>query len=508
MKKIFTLAFIFLMGVSSMIGQQRYIDQLFSDVEVSKDVLYGVNASVLPVPVTGEAIPVPLLMDVYEPAGDTLEERPLVIYFHTGNFLPHPDNGSPTGTKTDSAVVEIATRLAKMGYVVAAAEYRKGWNPLSDDQDIRKFTLINAAYRGVQDCRTAIKFFRRNHAEFGNMYGIDPGKVVVWGQGTGGYISLNAMALDEYIEIPQTPGGKFIFEIGGNPVPMVIEAVNGDINCDSVGIVPQGYPSLPAGDTLNYPNHVGYSGDFNMAVNMGGALGDTSWMDPGQPAVVSYHVPTDPFAPYMVGLVIVPNLNTSVVEVFGSYVVQEFSNRMNNNDAFADMSYDGDFSATANSRNDGLDGLFPLFGSIPDNSAPWDWWSPDNENHQSGLQTNPDMSAMKARGYIDTIMAYYAPRACEVLGLDCALTNVNQVPAKEYLTVSPVPANNYLRIESKSGEQIQTVHIYDMQGRLLQTKESEHSNVVEMNRNDLPSGQYILRVFFKDAVASQFIQFH
>jgi hypothetical protein len=115
---------------------------------------------------------------------------------------------------------------------------------------------------------------------------------------------------------------------------------------------------------------------------------------------------------------------------------------------------------------------------------------------------------MKARGYIDTIMAYYAPRACEVLGLDCALTNVNQVPAKEYLTVSPVPANNYLRIESKSGEQIQTVHIYDMQGRLLQTKESEHSNVVEMNRNDLPSGQYILRVFFKDAVASQFIQFH
>ena len=397
-----------------------------------------------------------------------------------------------------------------MGYVCAVATYRQGWNPIASEQEERVFTLINAAYRGVQDCHTAIKFFKRNYVELGNSFQVDTGKVVVWGQGTGGYISLNSAALDQYIEIPLTPGGKFLTEVGGMPVPMVLEQVNGDLNCDSVGITFPGYPGFPAGDTLNYPNHVGYNGDFQLAVNMGGALGDTSWMDPGQPPVISYHVPTDPFAPYKAGLVIVPGFNLPVVEVFGSYVVQEFSNRYDNNSAFANMTYDGDFSEVANSRNDGLSGLYPLIGTGGENdSAPWEWWNPDsNVNHGNGILTNPDMSAEKARNYIDTILAFYAPRACEVLGLECALSNVQQVPAETHLSVAPVPSVDHVIIESKDQSLIETVHVYDMQGRLLVSQEGIRSSRYEFQRKGLPGGQYILRVFFKEKVASQFIQFH
>ncbi|GIV31176.1 MAG: hypothetical protein KatS3mg029_0527 [Saprospiraceae bacterium] len=140
----------------------------------------------------------PLVMDVYEPVGDTETDRPLVIYFHTGSFLPFPQNGITGGKKDDSTAVEICKRLARMGYVAASADYRLGWNPLDPQELNRRWFLINAAYRGVQDARTCIRYFKKTAAEAGNPWGIDPNKIVLWGQGTGGYITLNSMCLDDY----------------------------------------------------------------------------------------------------------------------------------------------------------------------------------------------------------------------------------------------------------------------------------------------------------------------
>ena len=58
----------------------------------------------------------------------------------------------------------MATRLAKMGYVAAVASYRLGWNPVATTQTERVYTLINAAYRGVQDSRAAVRYFRKGVA--------------------------------------------------------------------------------------------------------------------------------------------------------------------------------------------------------------------------------------------------------------------------------------------------------------------------------------------------------
>ena len=502
-----------LLIVSVGYSQTRYIDQVFTEVEVETDVTYGVNATIILLGQFNEAVPQELKMDIYQPAGDTLQDRPLVVYFHTGNFIPFPQNNGPTGTRKDSTVVEIANRLAKMGYVCAVASYRQGWNPIADDEQIRRYTLINAAYRGVQDARTVMKFFRRNVAEFSNQYGVDPDKAVVWGQGTGGYISLNTAALDNVAEIGEA-GGKFVLDAGGTAIPMVIEQINGDVNVDQFGVIPPQIPipGLPVGDTLCYPNHVGYSGEYAMAVNLGGALGDTSWIDQGMIPVVSYQVPTDPFAPYREGDVIVPGFGLRVVEVFGAYVVQTLQDRYGNNAAFAGETYDGDFSEVANSKNDGLDGLFPLIGtSGPNDSAPWEWWNPSDfpmgVDPSTGLDNNPDMSEQKANLYIDTIMAYYAPRACEVLGLECGLTSVTQVAAEEAIIAAPVPAIDQVRIESKDGSNMKTIHVYDMQGRLLKADEGINSPVHILRKNQLPTGQYILRVFFEEKVTSQFILF-
>src|SRR5690606_25883556 len=95
----------------------------------------------------------------------------------------------------------------------------------------------------------------------------------------------------------------------GNPRPMVLTQLSGD---------PQGTVAAP----LNNPNHAAYSSSFQMSVNLGGAIGDTAWVDPGMVPMISYQVPTDPFAPYTQGIVIVPVVNLPVVEVQGSYLVQ------------------------------------------------------------------------------------------------------------------------------------------------------------------------------------------
>lgn len=43
--------------------------------------------------------------------------------------------------------------------------------------------------------------FAQGEAENNDPYGIDSDKIVVWGQGTGGYIPLAAAYLDRYQEI-------------------------------------------------------------------------------------------------------------------------------------------------------------------------------------------------------------------------------------------------------------------------------------------------------------------
>jgi poly(3-hydroxybutyrate) depolymerase len=375
-------------------------------------VVYGVNATVLYYSVLNEAVPEALKMDIYTPAGDVETNRPLLLFFHTGNFLPYPLNGGTGGSKTDSVAVEICSRFARMGYVVASCDYRLGWNPIAPTQPERSYTLLNAAYRGVQDCRTAVRYFRKTIAEAGNPYGVDGSKIAVWGDGTGGYIAFAAATLDNWLEdIAMIP--KFNWDpFGTGPIPMVIEQVNGNADGTSVGINPQ------TGDTLCYPNHEAYTSEFDVMVNMGGAMGDISWLEDNSTPMISFHVPTDPFAPYQEGIVIVPTTDEQVVAVSGSYSVQAQANAFSNNAIFqlADVwTPTLAYTNAANANNNGYYGLYPIMRSGANiyDSSPWQWWDPAvvaPDNHANGLLTNPDMSATKARMFIDSIQNYAAPR--------------------------------------------------------------------------------------------------
>ncbi|MDX1943149.1 MAG: T9SS type A sorting domain-containing protein [Saprospiraceae bacterium] len=488
---------------------RRYIDKVFDNVTLTTNVTYGVNATVLAVSQVGQAIPQPLLMDIYQPTGDTATQRPVVLVFHTGNFLPSGINGSANGKKEDSTVVEVCNRLAKMGYVAASVDYRLGWNPVDPVQSNRIFGIINAAYRGVQDARTAIRFFKKSVKEAANAYGIDSTKMVVWGIGTGGYISLNTAALDAYSKILLP---KFTTVVGGQPFPMVIEAINGDINGTSVGFVPPGIPyPFPANDTLCYPNHLGYSSNFQLAVNMGGALGDSSWIDANQVPIISYHVPTDPFAPYNCAVLNVPPpINLPVVDVCGSNVVSVQQHLYGNNDIFKTVSFVDPLSQLINTRNNGREGLCPFPSDDPTESGAWDFFNQNDPNNVTMDVPDP----VKARLYIDTIMAYFGPRACVALGLGCDLDGLVS-SAKEVigandvqLKMMPNPAYAEVSFQSASEFPIQDIQVFDLSGRIVKSAMNLKDNSYRMSRGDLPNGMYIVKLRFEKGIVTQKLIFN
>ena len=415
-------------------AQTRYLDEVFSDVTVTSDIQYGTNISVLPALQGMPPAPQPLVLDLYEPTGDVETDRPLLLYFHTGNFLPTYINQSGLGTKTDSCAVEICTRYAKMGYVVASVDYRLGYNPTAPTQTERTLQLIQAAYRGVQDSRTAVRFFRKTIAENGNPYGIGSDKIAMFGEGTGGYITYASAGISSYNDIifeddGVTPIAKFWYDPGdGSFVPMVVESIHGDVDATTDTYA----PASLGGFQMCMANHVGYSSDFDFQVNLGGAMGDLNWLDEGDIPMVSVQCPHDPYAPYESAVLIVPGVNLPIVEVDGAYNVHAEINgyATNNNAVFAEAGIDDPYS----DLNNGWDGLFPVLNDYVDgvptepfDSSPWQWWSEaavqayDDAAGTNILATqltlNPTMGEAEALYWIDQIMEYNTPRMGLSLGL-------------------------------------------------------------------------------------------
>ncbi|PHN05676.1 T9SS type A sorting domain-containing protein [Flavilitoribacter nigricans] len=487
---------------------QRYLSPVFAGVEVTSDITYGVNATVLSLLLGDtEARPEELKLDVYQPAGDDETSRPLVIILHTGNFLPPPLIGGCTGTRFDAAAVNLASRLASMGYVVASADYRLGWNPTDPSQAIRAYGIINAAYRGVQDSRTAIRYFKKTVAEDGNPYGIDSTKIVLWGIGTGGYISLASATLDD---ISDTYIPKFFFQTQAGAVPMVNEGINGNVDGTTTGIVNAQAAALlpfPEGDTLNYPNHVEYSSEFQLGVNMGGALGDTSWIDNTDIPFISYHVPTDPFAPCEIGIVNVPPpVNLPVVEVMGSCEVQpDFTEAGVNAAIDAGGPYNDQISEIARSRNGGIESLYLFPSDDPTEGGQWSYSFALEPYGVPG--SNCDTNSIRANAYLDTIIAYYAPRAFAALSLPVATRDL--IPASEVgLKIAPNPATSQVLIRTAAEFPISDMRLFDLNGKMVEHRTNINTNEIRMQRNNLPAGIYVVKLRVKDKIVAQKLVFN
>ena len=529
-------------------AQQRYINEVFTNAQITitNDVTYGTNVNFLTSNLSSPLVPTDLValqtavslgqpipaayfnpadpstavkvldikMDIYQPdqALDAVTERPLVIYVHTGNALPPPINGSPNGTRKDSSAVEMCKRMARRGYVAVSMSYRGGWNPLAATEQERRGQLLNAIYRAVHDVRQCTRTLKAD----ANTYRIDPDKVIVIGEGTGGYISLANATLDEGAEL-------FIEKFRPDPFNPNVSYVDTNLVGNLDGFNGQ--------LTLYRPN--GQNHDAQFCVNMGGALADTSWLAPGDAPMVAFHTVFDPFAPFTEGIVIVPTTGGPVVPVQGSNLFMELVNQYGNNSSFDNLPSNNPFTNRARALygttqthaansvliNTGTEGLFPMVRPLwpapaQEEASPWQWWDPNSAisqtevapgitAHMASLSSNPDMSPTKGRTYIDTVMGYMNPRIVCALQLGpCSLVGIDEASAiAQGVELYPNPASDRFTVTSAEAI-IQRYEIYDINGRLVRTA-NVNGRQVTIERQGLTAGAYHVSLRFAEGAVTR-----
>lgn len=520
MKKITTnFLFIFtLFFATNSIAQTRYLDPVFPSIDTTNNIVYGVNYTVM-VPgyvlPTGAVIPgvgaIPSLnFQFFEPTGDTEPERPLIIYLHTGTFAPIIRNSNPTGSKDyDFATQVFCRNYAVRGYAVANLEYRLGWNPYLPTEPERAASLMKAAYRGIQDVKSAIRYFRMTY-ENGNPYKIDTSRIIICGQGTGGWIATCLNSVDKVSEL-QLP--KFL---DGNGIPLIDTAVLGD--WDGFGGV----------DTLNIPNHPGYSSEHDMVLNMGGAIGDISWLEAGDKPIAAVHGNLDAIAVFSSGNLSVSGVNV-VSAISGSHDVVKKANMLGNNNSIPNL-YDpytlaakhasaglvGSMDFGGTTINETPDNLFPFNTGNPGEGAPWDYWDsatvvylaiaqglPDSvgtQAHLNGLQTNPNMSQAKSLAYIDSTVNFFCPRIVNALMLPGNTVGVINDSEDFSVNIYPNPAKDFISFNSSTN--INTITVYDMNGKVVRNYNPNRFTFT-VNISDLPNGVYHAEISNTNGIKSE-----
>ncbi|MGB0367921.1 MAG: T9SS type A sorting domain-containing protein [Flavobacteriales bacterium] len=262
MKHFFTFCFSILLATGTAFAQPdctggRYSTfDLFSDTEVTSGVTFGSNTAL-------GGSEVDLKMDVYEPAGDTDTDRPVVIVAFGGSFIG--------GDR--SQVAFMCEILAKMGYVAVAPDYRVGLFFPS------QITTTLAVLRGAHDVSGCVRYLKKTAAEDGNPYGIDCERIIVGGISAGAIAAIHSAYFDKIAEIPSY------------------------MENDTAGL---GGVTGNSG-TPNYPH------DAIGVLSFSGAIGDTAWMEPGDAAIVSIHEENDNVVPYYTQEVAVSGIPTGLI---------------------------------------------------------------------------------------------------------------------------------------------------------------------------------------------------
>ncbi len=170
----------------------RYKEQVFSNIKVTTDLVYGSAWGVNDVFGASD-----LTMDFYEPApnDEYLDKRPLVVMFFGGAFL--------IGDKSDKDMMTWCDSLARYGYACAAVNYR-----LDNAANIAvSGNAVRAAYRPIQDGRAAIRYMLEDPDNFA--FNIDPDHIYVGGQSAGAITAIHIAYLDS-LERPEETYGNLI----------------------------------------------------------------------------------------------------------------------------------------------------------------------------------------------------------------------------------------------------------------------------------------------------------
>ncbi len=252
---LFSIAFV-LPSAAQECGSGRYSSAVFSDVTVTSGVVFGSNTAVAGGTQT-------LRMDVYQPTGDVVTARPVILVAFGGSFV--------AGSRAD--VADLCTTFAKMGYVAVAPDYRVGFFFPN------AATTMRAVMRGAHDMKACVRYLRKSVAELGNPYNIDTTRIISGGVSAGAISAIHAVYLDEDAEVPAAIASEMP-ALGG------IEGNSGS---------------------------PGYSSEVMACYSFSGAIGDTLWVQPGDQPLVSVHEVGDGVVPYYTQEVSVIGVPTGLI---------------------------------------------------------------------------------------------------------------------------------------------------------------------------------------------------
>jgi len=441
---------------------QRFKQEVFTDVNVIDSIPYGKN---IPFASSSEQT---LIFNLYEPVGDTMAQRPVIILIPGGSFLPasllsFAYGPSPAGTLNDYWLVDAATRLAKMGYVVITPTHRTGWNPSPQaSQEVRASTIMQAVFRAQQDHRGLIRFLRRSVDVDGNPYKIDVSKIASGGSSSGAYVSIHADVFDQPSELT---------------LPKFVSATTGDPYIDTTAWDPTNNPDGLdnfEGKTNLTPDQANYSSDFNVVLCYGGAIGDTLLMGGRTPKpAIGMHGMQDPTTPYDTRIVTTAGGSVSIIVVSGS---QDYLKAL---------------------TNKGVQGCFNPFGDSPSPGLklyPNKAYEPFNYRNPTASNGATPAQIAEAKLYLDTLISFTTARLFACLNLPTINypTAISDDILSGDLNLYPNPATTSLNVEI-AGTAINAVAVTDVSGRIVAQYTGLNDSKFELNTSTLAPGMYILQ---------------
>lgn len=164
-------------------GVVRYRDAVFTQVTKTADLTYGSATD-------QQGQVVTLRLDLYEPTGDTIGARPVVVLVHGGSFR--------SGNRTSAEIVDQANTYAKQGFVTASISYRLAPNGCTSVTA----ECVRAIADAKHDAQAAVRYLRSRAGELR----LDTTRFAMAGSSAGGITALEVGYGPEDVGTSGTPG--------------------------------------------------------------------------------------------------------------------------------------------------------------------------------------------------------------------------------------------------------------------------------------------------------------